>query len=53
MKELVEKDITLTYPDYSEGAAKLELLVDASGRGTGATLMQKKLNKYSVIGYTL
>ena len=51
LKEEVQKDISLTYPDYSEGAEKLELFVDASDSAAGACLMQKQAGVYRVIGY--
>ena len=51
LKSEVEKDIILTYPDYSENAQKLELYVDASDNGAGACLMQNQGDNYKVIGY--
>src|ERR1700755_1523663 len=42
LKEEIAKEIELAYPDYSEGASKLELSVDASGVGSGACLTQNQ-----------
>ena len=36
LKEEIEKEVKLSYPEYGEGANKLELFVDASGVGAGA-----------------
>ena len=51
LKEDMEKEILLTYPDYSPEAARLELYVDASGIGAGSCLMQKQDGIHKVIGY--
>ena len=51
LKKDIENEITLTYPDYSENAAKLELFVDASSTGAGACLMQRQKGVHRVIGY--
>ena len=51
LKELVAKDVMLTYPDYSDSAEKMELYVDASGSACGACLMQKRDGEYRVIAY--
>ena len=48
----IEKEVALSYPDYSESANPLQLYVDASGTGAGACLMQKQNNINKVIGYT-
>ena len=40
LKSQMAKEIELAYPDYSEGASKLELWVDASDYGAGAYLAQ-------------
>ena len=45
------KEIELAYPDYSEGAAKLELWVDASNLGAGAYLAQQQGEGHRVIGF--
>lgn len=49
--EEIEKDVKLSYPDYSKEASKLELFVDASNTGVGACLMQKQNEIYKTIGY--
>lgn len=51
LKIEIEKDVTLTYPNYNKNAAQLELFVDASNTGAGACLMQMKQDGYAVIGY--
>jgi len=51
LKAEVTKDVMLTYPDYGENANKLELYVDASNTGAGASLMQQKNGEYRVIAY--
>ena len=40
LREAICMDLELAYPDYSQGAEKLELSTDASGTGAGATLSQ-------------
>ena len=50
LKKEVVRDVLLSYPDYSEGASKMELFVDASGTGCGAYLMQRQ-QEYKVIAY--
>jgi hypothetical protein len=40
LKAEMQREIELAYPDYSEGAEKLELWVDASNLGSGAYLAQ-------------
>ena len=35
LKAAVAEDVLLTFPDYSKGASKMELFVDASGSGCG------------------
>ena len=49
--EELMREVTLNYPDYEEGAEKLELYVDASDTGAGAALMQPEKDDYKVIGY--
>jgi predicted aspartyl protease len=51
LKEAICSDIELAYPDYSSGAAKLELATDASGTGAGACLSQKQGDDVRVIAY--
>ena len=51
LKEEMVKEIELGYPDYSEGAAKLELWVDASNLGAGAYLAQQQGDGHRVIGF--
>ena len=51
LKEDIAKDVMLTYPDYSEGASRMELYVDASGTGCGACLLQKQQGVPKVIAY--
>lgn len=50
-RELI-KDVTLSFPDYSPQAEKLELYVDASSRGAGCCLSQVQQGEYRVIGYS-
>ena len=51
LKTEMQHDIELAYPDYSEGAKKLELWVDASGLGAGAYLAQEQGDSHRVIGF--
>jgi hypothetical protein len=51
LKELMCENIELAYPDYSPGAAKLELSTDASGTGSGACLSQHQGDNVRVIAY--
>ena len=51
LKFEIEKEVTLSYPDYSQGANKLELFVDASGIGAGACLTQLQKDENITIGY--
>lgn len=51
LKEEIEKEVILSYPDYRPQANKLELFVDASGTGAGACLVQKQEGSYRVIAY--
>jgi len=50
IKELIKKEVTLTYPNY-DSPDPLELFVDASSIGAGACLMQKQNDVHRVIGY--
>ena len=51
LKEEVSQEVSLTYPDYSSNASKLELYVDASSTAAGACLLQQQNGAYRVIGY--
>ena len=52
LKQEIEKEICLSFPDYSPNAPKLELYVDASGIGAGACLLQNYNNDcVKTIGY--
>ena len=52
LKIALSEEVALSFPDYSEGAEKLELFVDASGIGAGACLLQWQGESYKTIGYT-
>ena len=51
LKDAMRHDLSLAYPDYSEGASKLELSTDASGTGVGACLGQIQLEEFRIIAY--
>ena len=51
LREEVQKDITLAFPDYSKDASPLELYTDASGTGVGACLFQKQGDASRHIAY--
>ena len=51
IREEMVKDIELSYPDFSESAAKLELSVDASGVGAGACLTQVQDGEEKIISF--
>src|SRR6201990_1038991 len=51
LKEEIAKEIELAYPDYSEGASKLELSVDASGVGSGPCLTQNQGGDERIIAF--
>jgi hypothetical protein len=51
LKEALLEDVCLSFPDYSEGASKLELFVDASSVGAGACLVRSQNGQYHTIGY--
>lgn len=51
LKEDMGHDMELAYPDYSSEAEKIELWVDASGRGAGAYLAQQQGDSHRVIGF--
>lgn len=51
LKLEMKEDVELAYPDYSDGAANLELWVDASAVGAGAYLAQEQGGRHRVIGF--
>ena len=51
LKEAVREEVMLAYPDYSKGASKMELFVDASGSGCGSALLQKQHGETRIIAY--
>jgi hypothetical protein len=51
LKSEMEKDITLSFPDYSPGAHPLQLYTDASAIGAGALLSQKQNGQHCRIAY--
>lgn len=51
LKQEMLTDLELAFPDYSDGAAKLELWVDASATGAGAYLAQQQNGMHRVIGF--
>jgi hypothetical protein len=51
LKSEMEHDLELAYPDYSDGACKLGLWVDASAVGSGAYLAQQQGESHRVIGF--
>lgn len=51
LKEEMRKNVTLAFPDYSDGSSPLELFTDASGRGVGACLMQQQSGALRPIAY--
>ena len=51
LKELMVKEVTLAYPDYSEDAQPLLVYTDASGYGIGACLAQVQNDSFRVIAY--
>jgi hypothetical protein len=52
LKAALLEDVTLSYPNYSASAEKLELFVDASCVGAGGCLVQKQGGQYRTIGYS-
>ena len=52
LKSKLAEEITLTFPNYSPDAEKLQLFVDASGVGAGACLSQYQDNQHKVIAYS-
>ena len=51
LKRLMKEDIELAFPDYSDGAEKLELWVDASQMGAGACLTQVQDGDLRIIAF--
>ena len=51
LKEELQQDIELAYPDYSDSAEKIELWVDASAYGAGAYLAQVQGECHRIIGF--
>src|SRR5678816_2850073 len=51
LKEGMKESVELAFPDFSEGANKLELFVDASGSGMGAGLCQKQGDERRIIAF--
>ena len=51
LKEHICEDVKLSFPDYSEEAAPLELYVDASDVGAGACLTQRQVEDVRIIAY--
>ena len=52
LRERISREVTLSYPDYSDGAEMLELFVDASGVGAGGCLVQMQGGEYKTIAYS-
>ena len=48
LKDPMQHDLSLAYPDYSAGASKLELSPDASGTAASASLEQVQLEKFCI-----
>ena len=51
LKEEMQADVELAYPNYAEDAPRLELWVDASAIGAGAYLAQMQQGSHRVIGF--
>ena len=51
LKQLMKEDIELAFPDYSHGAEKIELWVDASQIGAGACLTQVQNGEIRIIAF--
>ena len=51
LKEVLQEEIMLAYPDYSPDARPLELYVDASGVGAGACLCQEQDGNRVIIAF--
>ena len=52
IKQKLQEDVILSYPDYSDSAAPLQLYVDASGVGAGACLCQEQDGETRIIAYS-
>ena len=52
LKSALAEEVSLSFPDYSDNASKLELFVDASGTGAGGCLQQWQCDSYKTIGYS-
>ena len=52
IKEIMARDISLAFPNYSPNAAPLELYVDASLTGIGVCLGQQQENEFKIIAYS-
>ena len=51
LKELMVKEVTLAYPDYSEEAQPLLVYTDASGYGIGSCLAQVQNDNFRIVAY--
>ena len=51
LKEVIQEEVKLAYPDYAVTAEPLELHVNASGYGAGACLAQWQGGEHRVIAY--
>ena len=51
LKQELRKDFELAFPNYGEGASKLEVFTDASAVGAGAILVQKQDDDVRPIAY--
>ena len=51
LKSRICNDVHLSFPDFSAGAAPLELYVDASAVGAGACLAQQQGSEVHIIAY--
>ena len=51
LKAAMAKEVTLAYPDYSEGAEPLTIYTDASGNGMGSCLTQVQDGNLRMIAY--
>ena len=51
LKDILARDIKVSFPNYSEGANMLELFVDASSKGAGACLGQIQEDCWRVIAF--
>ena len=51
LKEEISKEIELSYPNYNDEENLLELWVDASDKGAGASLTQVQDNRLCIIAY--